>query len=110
MSGKSQRASQDLMRAYSLLGQRIARMDKDLAATSCMAPEIRELIAFCEMYHVYFNCQDLAKEVEALKKLGRITWPRKELTDLALRVGDNIIVGEFDGLGDTDTEAQEDDL
>ncbi len=104
MPSRSRRDSQEIMRAYTLLGQRVARKDKLLAETACMNPEIREAIGAIEMYHEYFQCNDFKEEKEALMKFARVTWPRKELTDLALRVGDNVVTAEFDDVGDDDEE------
>lgn len=99
------------MKAYTLLGQRIAKKDPELALSACMAPEIRELIAYMAMYQTYFGVKDFEAEIEAFRILGRITWPRKELTDLALRVGDNVISAEFEGIdSDNKDDAEEDDL
>lgn len=91
------------MRAYTLLGQRVARKDRQLAETACTSPESREIVAYIDGYNALFNSQEFQDEKRAVIAIGRQMWPRKELTDLALRVGDNVVVAEFDDVGD-DTE------
>ena len=86
----SKRDNQELMRTYTLLGQRVAKKDAQLAELSCMNPEIRELIGFIDSYNELIGTKDFQDEKKALMKLARATWPRKELTDLALRVGVNV--------------------
>lgn len=100
MPNRSSRDSQEIMRAYTLLGQRVARKDRELAETACVNPEIRELIGFINAYNALFDEQDFLDFKKGLIALGKQTWPRKELTDLALRVGDNVVVAEFDDVGD----------
>ncbi len=75
---KNNRERSELLRAYTLLGQRVARKDKLLAETSCMNPEIREMIGAIDAYHSYFECNDFMDERKALCIMARITWPRKE--------------------------------
>lgn len=108
MSSKSRRDSQEIMRVYTLLGQRVARKDRQLAETACMSPEIRELIGYIDGYNALFSSisteLEFKEEKKALMAIGRQMWPRKELTDLALRVGDNVVVAEFDDVGDDTTE------
>lgn len=88
MSSRSRRDTQELMRAYTLLGQRVAKIDNYLADTACMNPRMREIIGWIEAYHTYSGTQEFKDELNALKIYAEISWPRKELTDLALKVGD----------------------
>ena len=76
------------MQQYTLLGQRVAKKDRQLAQLSCVAPEIRQFIGYIDCYNALNKSNEYQLEREALIKLGRASWPRKELTDLALRVGD----------------------
>lgn len=105
MSSRSRRDSQELMRAYTLLGQRVARKDRQLAELSCMEPSIREMVGFIDSYNELNGTNEYQSEKKALIKLGRATWPRKELTDLALRVGDQTVYASF---GDDKAESEED--
>lgn len=89
------RDNQELMRAYTLLGQRVARKDHQLAELSCMEPTIREIAGYIDAYNELNGTSDYPEEKRALIKLGRATWPRKELTDLALRVGDQAVYASF---------------
>lgn len=91
----NRRDTQELMRAYTLLGQRVARKDIQMAQLSCMDPDVREIVGFIDCYNELYNLNEFQEERNALIKLGRATWPRKELTDLALRVGDNVHYGSF---------------
>lgn len=88
------------MRAYSLLGQDVARKNKYMAELACMNPEYREFVAFIDAYNTLNGTEDYKEEREALMKLARGTWPRKELTDLALMVGDKTKYGSFFDTGD----------
>lgn len=83
------------MRAYTLLGQKVARKDKQLAELSCMHPEFREMVGYIDSYNELNGTNELQREKKALIKLGRATWPRKELTDLALRVGEQTTYGNY---------------
>lgn len=82
------RDSQEIMRTYTLLGQRVAKNSKELAETSCMNPEVREIVAFIDAFNKLTGAIDFQVERAALIVLGQETWFRKELTDLALKVGD----------------------
>ena len=92
----SSKNSKDLMREYTLLGQTIAGIDPLLSSTSCMNPELRETIAYIFAYQSLLNTSDFEDMKQTLMVIARITWPRKELTDLALRVGENVTVGDFE--------------
>lgn len=93
------------------MGQAVAKIDTDLAETSCMNPEIRELIGYARAYQVYKKDPSVFEdEIKALERLARITWPRKEITDLALRMGiDTVDIGygegESEDANDTEKEA-----
>lgn len=95
MSSRKRGDTQELMRAYTLLGQRVARKDHQLAELSCMNPTIREFVGFIDSYNELYGTNEYQEEKRALIKLGRATWPRKELTDLALRVGDQTVYASF---------------
>lgn len=89
----SRRDNIELMRNQMLLGQRVAREDELLRLLACVNPDIRELIGLLLAYNILNYGEDKAEyefqdEVKALIALGKATWPRKELTDLALKVGD----------------------
>ena len=84
------RDNQELMRSYTLLGQKVAKKDSQLAELSCMNPEIREYIGFIDSYNELNGTKEYQDVKKALMKLARATWPRNELTDLALRVGVNV--------------------
>ena len=90
----SSRETKELMGHYTLLGQKVARKNKDLAQLACIHPEIREIIGLVYAYCIINNIdpKHYERQIEALIKLGRAVWPRKELTDLALMVGSDLIV------------------
>lgn len=87
--------SVELTRAYTYLGQRVAEKDTILAASACLDPKYRKLAAYILMYHEYFQCNDFNEELEAINILARMMWPRKEITDLSLRLGENIHYANF---------------
>lgn len=86
----NQSYSQEMVRAFTYLGQIVAGKDFYLAGTSCMNPEIREMVAFIDCYNSLNGTNEYQEERKALIILGRETWFRKEITDLALRVGENV--------------------
>lgn len=95
---KQNRDTKELMQQYTLLGQRVAELDQQLADLSCVAPEIRQFIGFIDCYNELNGVNEYQRERKALIKLGRAVWPRKELTDLALKVGDPTVHASFKGL------------
>ena len=93
----SNRETKELMGHYTLLGQKVAGKNRDLAELACVHPTIREIVGLIDAYCIINNIDPKIydNDRQALIKLGRAIWPRKELTDLALMVGSDVIVKDF---------------
>lgn len=98
MSRRATRQTQEIMLNYTLLGQKVSGKDKILRLFSCMNEEIREKIGGLMFYHALYNCEDFKDEIKALMVYAKVTWKRKELTDLALKVGTSTKFTDFENL------------
>jgi len=74
-----------------LIASEVGRDVAFLNKTSCMSPEVREMIACCEMYKIMFpEDQEFIEfldkmAVPCLEKQGFASWHRDILTDMGLR-------------------------
>lgn len=85
-----------LFQAISLLSQHLADLEPIMHRTSCLDQETREMIGFIEATKLRLDPND-PKQNERIKRLDRMEkmfeiigmakWPRTELTDLGLRIG-----------------------
>lgn len=81
-----------LLQTIKLLSQRLSILEPFYGKTSCLHPEEREIVGFCEAYITMFGEETgfskflREKAIPALEKIGMARWPRTELTDLGLRI------------------------
>jgi len=90
-----QRNKDELFNEVRVLSQQIARKDRFLAATACMNEEERELYAILVIYRMLTKDNSLKEFEPIIKILGKARWGRTELTDLGLRLGENVKVEDF---------------
>jgi hypothetical protein len=76
------------------LSQRLAIIKEEYNETSCLSPDMREIIGYCRAYLRLFPedqefCQYLnEKIIPAMKEIGVARWMRSELTDLGFAIAD----------------------
>lgn len=80
-----------LLQTVKLLSQRLAIIEPFFNETSCLHPEEREVIGYCQAYIEMFGKDTFTRflkkrAIPALQKIGIARWPRTELTDLGLRI------------------------
>lgn len=98
-----------MLQSLNLLSQQLAKIagEEIYQVTSCMNPEERELIGLLAAIPKLpgvtqvqgKTCRDL---IPFFSEIGKARWPRTELTDLGLRVGDR-------GIGKITMEEQEEE-
>jgi hypothetical protein len=97
------------VQSTNLLAQQLAHLNGEeiYQLTSCMAPDIRELIGVLEGLKLVApqSKVPIDKLLPLISMIGKAKWERSELTDLGLRVGQR----NTDTVTNTEIEAEVED-
>jgi hypothetical protein len=85
--------TKDEFKMFTYLGQKIK--DEALKDSACMREDLREIIGDIQAFAIFSGDASMLDFIMPLRIMARYMWPRMEVTDLSLMLGENIINVSF---------------